>query len=923
MRILEFNIAIGVRLITIGPVLLLILGWSSLGLSYFSKEISYEDYTYRVHYLLDPSCSLPLDTEHKARIDAELAVSSSPIDLSFKGCLITLYDIDVRKPGVYSFGANGNIETMAQFTDQGFQKKPIFYENDTIVADIDLNLGHHRIYAFGKIVAPTPINRYGVASAPYFVWPNVKYHRESFVVGTVRSVCFGILGIMCLFFLFINRQQNKVFLIYGLFILFNIGFIESSRSLIAEILGYRAGSYYFSFWGTVVLVVGSFCQFLMGIYFASFYEIKALNPRLYKVFKIFFTLILLAIPMNLLQLSFGPLYQTLVLAVASTLLISISLWFSFTRGGFYHLILIGYIIMICGALYFVLSTLGYMQLESLWARDIHLIGSTIEVTLFSIATSLKLNQQFAQQLALNAQLYANMEENVKERTLQLAEKSRDMRAILTNIKLGILTVKADLRIDSEYSRHAESIFHSDKLSDRPLLEVLFEGAQISNDLYDQIRSALEFSLQQDIVGFSANQGVLVHELTRLDKNGHTQYLELDWEPIVSDSEIVEKIIVTVRDVSEMRIMKETTEKNRRELDLLNQLLQVGSERFRNFSDNAKTILTKTQNLVTAMQVGAVEPLQEAFRYLHTIKGNARVLGLLELTELVHAAENSLDRLRSSLGNFEYDREECLATIVKLFAGFAAYQRVYQDRLLNFTKDPQHQGEHESLEQIRAKLADWHIRNPQIAQELQIILERNTKVPLKNLLEPLSANAAVLARELGKEIPKIHLQGGAILLDSQMESLLTNVFGHLFSNALNHGIEIPEKRLLSGKDPQGHIHIEALEQKHQLEFIFFDDGHGLNLDKVKSKAVDAKLIGAGESSADHDIALFIFRSGFSTAEQLTQSAGRGVGMDAIKAMILSVGGQLELKLDPDSPRQAKQFKLHLCVPKVFRHSPQGA
>ncbi len=406
-----------VRLISLWIGLFLILG-SKPSFSYFGKETITDDYSYRVLYLFDPSCNLPLDAEHKPRIDAELEVISSVTRRGYLGCLITAYDIDVRKPGLYSFSAIGFIKSMALVWEAGFRSIPVLYENDTAVADIELGLGQHRVYALGKVTSPASINRFGVGNAAYLVWPSAKYHRESFLVGAMRGICLGILGIMCLFFLFMTREHSRFFLIYGIFIFCNIAFIESMRSLSAEVLGYRSGQYYFESWIFITQVTGSLTQLLLGVFFANFYELKTTQPRLHKWFLVFFVLIVLQIPVTLLQVPFGYIYTTVVMMISALILIATSMWYSIKHGGLYHLVFGGYIVMVSCSHYWVLSVLGVFEIKSLWGRDVHLIGSTIEVILFSIATSLKLNNKFAKQQRENEHVLKQLEKIVYPHQLE-------------------------------------------------------------------------------------------------------------------------------------------------------------------------------------------------------------------------------------------------------------------------------------------------------------------------------------------------------------------------------------------------------------------------------------------------------------------------------------------------------------------------
>jgi predicted ATPase/GAF domain-containing protein/HPt (histidine-containing phosphotransfer) domain-containing protein len=514
----------------------------------------------------------------------------------------------------------------------------------------------------------------------------------------------------------------------------------------------------------------------------------------------------------------------------------------------------------------------------------------------------------------NALLYASLEQKVKERTEQLAERSRDIRTILNNIKQGILTIKPDLMVHSEYSRFLEAILQTDNIAERSVLELLFAESNISADKLDQIKSTLEFSLQQDMLGFTINEGLLIRELIRNRPDHTQQHLEIDWEPIVSPTNLVEKIIVTIRDVTEIRTIREANRKNQRELNILNQLLAVSSERFRMFGDNASDLLEKTRNLLQNSQQTS-DSVAIAYRHLHTIKGNARVLGFSELTSIVHEAESLLDKARQSESNFQEIRVQIQQALQEVGDHLAEYQSIYRNRLLSYNADRERDTDSKLKKTLEAKLKSWQDRYPDLHQELESILFQAQTKALEDIIEPLRLDSNILAESLDKAPPRLHMEGAGIRLDKAEVSLLTNTFGHLFSNALNHGIEARDVRLKAGKEPEGQIFIKAIEHEKELEFFISDDGQGLNLPKIKSKAISSGLLKEGAVISDQDIADFIFASGVSTAEQLSQSAGRGVGMDAIRSMIEDAGGHLELILDPSSAAAAKTFQIHFTLPRA--------
>lgn len=153
----------------------------------------------------------------------------------------------------------------------------------------------------------------------------------------------------------------------------------------------------------------------------------------------------------------------------------------------------------------------------------------------------------------------------------------------------------------------------------------------------------------------------------------------------------------------------------------------------------------------------------------------------------------------------------------------------------------------------------------------------------------------LSNELGKDIELV-ITGEETELDKTVVSELSEPLVHLIRNSLDHGIELPEVRQAQGKDPKGTIRLTAFQEGNQVIITIEDDGKGLNPKALKESA-DRKGIDT-TNLTDEELQRLIFRPGFSTAAEVTNISGRGVGMDAVQAKITSLGGTIELKSQVD-------------------------
>jgi two-component system, chemotaxis family, sensor kinase CheA len=155
----------------------------------------------------------------------------------------------------------------------------------------------------------------------------------------------------------------------------------------------------------------------------------------------------------------------------------------------------------------------------------------------------------------------------------------------------------------------------------------------------------------------------------------------------------------------------------------------------------------------------------------------------------------------------------------------------------------------------------------------------------------------LANELDKPAPTVLIADHEVQIRKEAGGMLGNIFMHVLRNAIDHGIEGSEERLAKGKAAQGCIRIDAIEADGAITYAVRDDGRGVALSKIFAKAVASGLYPAdAPRPAASEIANLIFASGFSTADQVTEVSGRGVGMDAVRDFLESAGGGIEVRLD---------------------------
>jgi chemosensory pili system protein ChpA (sensor histidine kinase/response regulator) len=212
----------------------------------------------------------------------------------------------------------------------------------------------------------------------------------------------------------------------------------------------------------------------------------------------------------------------------------------------------------------------------------------------------------------------------------------------------------------------------------------------------------------------------------------------------------------------------------------------------------------------------------------------------------------------------------------------------------------------SIHRVVESTEDDLIAQARQTRELQRDLLRTRMVEFEGISDRLYRVVRLASKEAGKQV-KLDITGGSIEMDRGVLDRMTPAFEHLLRNCVAHGIEEPQARTAAGKDATGAIHIALNQEGNDVSVEFRDDGAGLNVPRIREKALQQGLIAPGQQLSDQEAAQLIFMSGFSTAAQLTELAGRGVGMDVVRAEVNALGGRIETAT---AAGQGTSFKLVL-------------
>jgi chemosensory pili system protein ChpA (sensor histidine kinase/response regulator) len=276
---------------------------------------------------------------------------------------------------------------------------------------------------------------------------------------------------------------------------------------------------------------------------------------------------------------------------------------------------------------------------------------------------------------------------------------------------------------------------------------------------------------------------------------------------------------------------------------------------------------------------------------------------------------NLERLRSQLREIELQAETQIASRMEAAKTHGeSFDPLEMDRFTRFQELTRMMAEsvndvatvQRSLQRTLQQTEDDLAAQARLTRDMQDDLLRTRMVEFESLSDRLYRVARQAAKELHKQV-RLDIVGGSIEVDRGVLERMAGAFEHLLRNCVAHGIEAPSERQRVGKDANGQITVAVAHEGNEVAVEFRDDGAGLDLARIRERALAMGLIAAGATPSDAELANLIFTPGFSTAASVTELAGRGIGMDVVKNEVAALGGRIETA---SAPGQGTSFRLVL-------------
>lgn len=468
---------------------------------------------------------------------------------------------------------------------------------------------------------------------------------------------------------------------------------------------------------------------------------------------------------------------------------------------------------------------------------------------------------------------ANLQSLVEKRTEQLVVQQKDLRRIFDNLDEGIFTIRKNREIGSDYSPAVESVLQNTEITGNTL-------RQIFSDRVDSATLA-ELDGYLDLLFDGAHKESMLRDLNPFENlrtadtdAGNLKFISVRFQRLLDPQGKVDAILCVAKDVTAEQILREELAEQQNaassQMAQIREIFEVGPEMLSFFRQQVVTELNGiSDTLRSPGELNLRAALAAIFRSLHSIKGSAALLGLSRIAEEAH-------RYEDKIGEIGRKEEIDQMDFLPLMISHATLLR-----------------ELETFENLLAK-----IRNFQQTAEVQ----KTDGVSL--LSEILQRLVRQSADESGKKVVLVLDRFTRENLPHQWMSELRDILTQIIRNSIAHGIESPQKRTETGKPETGTIEISVIPGRRHTGLLCRDDGAGFAVDKIRQRILEKKLLSAEQLDAlsDAEAVTYIFEPGFSTADSVDLSAGRGVGMDLVREKLRSLGGKIRVQWEKGKSTQ---------------------
>jgi len=497
-------------------------------------------------------------------------------------------------------------------------------------------------------------------------------------------------------------------------------------------------------------------------------------------------------------------------------------------------------------LWFIVPSSVFNYDAQIWVVAIHAAFVVLE----SVATCFIARSFFDNVIGL--------EKIVQARTTELDGRNRDMRLVLDNVGQGFMTIDRDGRLSSEHSAIVES-----------WLGVPAPGMTLVELL---ARHSPEFATRVRLAWVEVIEDVLPLELTLLQMPAllaiGERHLRFEYKPIMQ-GERLEKALVVISDVT-AEIQRAKSDMERRQSMAVFERMSADRLGFLEFLDEGTA-------MVDAITGGNIQDGTVLKRMIHTLKGNCAIFGVEAAGALCHEMETRMIE----------ENQDPQPQQVQRLGSMWTDLRADVDRLIG-SRRTLIELEEQQYRDLLALAQDAGSRSVLVRKIEELAME-----PTRVRLERIAEQARRIARRLTKGEIDVAIEDHNLRLDPKRWASFWSAFIHAVRNAADHGLEAPDQRTSEGKSERGRLSLRTLPRGNNLVVEIEDDGRGIDWAALGDRA---RSLGFAADS-DAELREALFHDGVSTAAQVSEVSGRGVGMGAVRAAARALGGDVVVHSQP--------------------------
>lgn len=457
---------------------------------------------------------------------------------------------------------------------------------------------------------------------------------------------------------------------------------------------------------------------------------------------------------------------------------------------------------------------------------------------------------------------------IRGRKLRAAKRETDN--ILNNVKEGLLLIDKNYMIGSQYSKILENLLNEREIAQKNFIKLL-EGKideKLLKSTADFIDILYRDSFDQDMMD---ELNPLSEAKLDFEDENEIKYLTFNFRNIDIDEHGEREVMITIRDITEQTILeqklKESQEEARRQMDSLVGILHIDPPMLREFIVSASEELEYVESLLQIDKMVKLnnETLKDIYRSVHSIKGNASLLAFKVFAEQAHHFEDIISELE--------EKEKLQKSDLNLL-------RSELDKIKRLLND---------VNSLLDRIGKIHEQmRPKRSYEREVLINS-----LSNLVNQT-------AKDEGKKAQLDSTKFKIEEIPHKDRIFVKEIMVQLLRNSVAHGIELPKERKAKKKPEQAKIKISTFTDKLHYGFILRDDGRGIQLEKLKEKAVESgKVTKDDAKNLDKNKLIdLIFDQGITTTDKANLVSGRGVGLDIVNKKVHSRNGDIKVLFEED-------------------------